>query len=310
MKEQHQIIQAIEGRPIEVRLALHGVEPGPAPMLKWVKIADLVVDDSYQRDLKPGNWKAIKAIASDFKWSRFSPVFVAPVEGGKFAIIDGQHRTHAAAMCGFAEVPCQIVQMSREEQAAAFAAVNGLVTKVTTWQIFKAAHASGAQWAVEMQRVAHDAGCRVMTANASMFSKKPGEIYSVVKLRKIIDQHKAENVTKALGILRQAEGFKDDAEYWDGSIIIPMIEALCERPPVLNNPAASSAVSDFDVFGAIDKIRQEVRQRRVRGQPFMGVAEAFRAAFLAFLDRKMPARMALPGGVKAMALAAPQNSSV
>lgn len=271
------------------------VLPGPAPMLQWVKIADLVVDDSYQRDLKPGNWKAIKAIAADFKWSRFSPVFVAPVEGGKFAIIDGQHRTHAAAMCGFDQVPCQVVQMLHEEQAAAFAAVNGLVTKVTTWQIFKAALTAGEPWAVAMHKVADDAGCRVMTGNTSMFSKKPGEIYSVVRLRKMIDQHKAENVTKALAILRRADGFKEDAEYWDGSIIIPMIEALCERPPVLNNPAASAAVSDFDVFGAIDKIRQEVRERRVRGQPSIGVAEAFRAAFLAFLDRKMPARMALPG---------------
>ena len=302
--------EASTRRPIYVPQATAPVEPGPAPMLQWVKIADLVVDDSYQRDLKVGNWKAIKAIAAQFKWSRFSPVFVAPVEGGKFAIIDGQHRTHAAAMCGFAEVPCQIVQMSREEQAAAFAAVNGLVTKVTTWQIFKAALAAGEPWAVAMRKVADDAGCRVMTGNASMFSKKPGEIYSVVRLRKIIDQNKAENVTKALGILRQAEGFKDDAEYWDGSIVLPMIEALCERPPVLNNPVASTVLSDFDVFGAIDKIRQEVRERRVRGLPAMGVAEAFKAAFLAFLDKRLPARMALPGGVKAMALAAPQNSSV
>ena len=115
------------------------VNPGSAPILQWVKIVDLVVDDRYQRDLKFGNWKAIRRIAQNFKWSRFSPVFVAPVEGGKFAIIDGQHRTHAAAICGFSEVPCQVVHMSRDEQAAAFAAVNGLVTKVTLWNIYKAA---------------------------------------------------------------------------------------------------------------------------------------------------------------------------
>ena len=269
-------------------------KPGPAPMLQWVKIDDLVVDDSYQRDLKPGNWKAIKAIAADFKWSRFSPVFVAPVEGGKFAIIDGQHRTHAAAMCGFDQVPCQVVQMSPEEQAAAFAAVNGIVTKVTTFQIYKAALAAGEAWATEIHGVALEAGCRVMTSNASMFSKKPGEIYSIVRMRKLIEQHKAGNVSRALSILRQAEGFRDDAEYWDGSIIIPMVEALCERPPVLSNSVAPASVSDFDVFGAIDRIRQEVRERRVRGLPSIGVANAFRAAFIAFLDKKLPARMALP----------------
>ena len=104
------------------------VDAGPAPMLQWLPLASLVVDDSYQRELKRGNWSAIRRIADNFKWSRFSPVFVAPVEGGRYAIIDGQHRAHAAAICGFDEVTCQIVQMSREEQAASFAAVNGLVT--------------------------------------------------------------------------------------------------------------------------------------------------------------------------------------
>jgi hypothetical protein len=54
-------------RPIYVPQATALVEPGPAPMLQWVKIADLVVDDSYQRDLKVGNRKAIKAIAAQFK---------------------------------------------------------------------------------------------------------------------------------------------------------------------------------------------------------------------------------------------------
>ena len=98
------------------------VDPGAAPILQWIDIADLVVDDTYQRDLGRGNWKAIRRIAVAFKWSRFSPVFVSPVEGGRYAVIDGQHRAHAAAICGFPQVPCQIVPMTLEEQAASFAA--------------------------------------------------------------------------------------------------------------------------------------------------------------------------------------------
>ena len=118
------------------------VAPGSAPQLAWLDIASLVVDESYQRDLKPQGWRAIRTIAAHFRWSMFSPVFVAPVEGGLYAIIDGQHRTHAAAICGFSQVPCQIVQMTRTEQAAAFAAVNGTVTQVSAGQIFKAALAA------------------------------------------------------------------------------------------------------------------------------------------------------------------------
>lgn len=132
---------------IEKQSPVGDVDPGAAPMLQWLPISSLVVDDGYQRDLKAGNWKAIRRIAAAFSWSRFSPVFVAPVEGGLYAIIDGQHRTHAAALVGIDTVPCQIVQMDPREQAASFAAINGLVTKVTIWNIYKAALAAGEAWA-------------------------------------------------------------------------------------------------------------------------------------------------------------------
>ncbi len=68
------------------------VDPGPAPMLQWVKVSDLIIDDGYQRPLGKSNWTAIQKIAANFLWSRFQPLLLAPVEGGRFAIIDGQHR--------------------------------------------------------------------------------------------------------------------------------------------------------------------------------------------------------------------------
>lgn len=103
----------------------------PAPDLKWLPISDIVIDEAYQRPLLRSNWKAIEKIAREFKWSRFTPVLVAPVEGGKFALIDGQHRTHAAKLRGLPVVPAMIVPMSAEEQAMAFAHVNGNVIKIT-----------------------------------------------------------------------------------------------------------------------------------------------------------------------------------
>jgi hypothetical protein len=66
-------------------------------MLQWLALDRLVIDDAYQRPLLPGTWKSIEKIAANFQWSRFSPVLVAPIAGGLFAVIDGQHRVHAAA---------------------------------------------------------------------------------------------------------------------------------------------------------------------------------------------------------------------
>ena len=60
----------IDGRPI---LA---ASPGPAPMLQWVRVDQLVIDDAYQRPLGRANWTAIQKIAANFAWSRFHPLLI------------------------------------------------------------------------------------------------------------------------------------------------------------------------------------------------------------------------------------------
>jgi hypothetical protein len=93
------------------------VSAGAAPMLQWLKITDLVVDPAYQRPIVGKGRQNVDRIALAFSWSCFAPVVVSPVAGGKFAIIDGQHRTTAATLVGFESVPCQIVIAAKEEQA-------------------------------------------------------------------------------------------------------------------------------------------------------------------------------------------------
>lgn len=111
-------------------------DPGPAPMLQWIDLDLLVVDDRYQREIGGRGRKNINAIAAAFNWSKFSPVVVAPVTGGRFAIIDGQHRCTAALVAGIPSVPCQVVQADRVQQARAFAAVNSAVTRMSPIQMF------------------------------------------------------------------------------------------------------------------------------------------------------------------------------
>jgi len=103
--------------------------PGPAPFLDWIATERLVVDTEYQREIGRRGATNVAQIAEHFDWSKFAPVIVAPVEGGRFAIVDGQHRTTAAILREIKEVPCQVVQADRAQQAAAYAAVNGNVIK-------------------------------------------------------------------------------------------------------------------------------------------------------------------------------------
>jgi hypothetical protein len=75
------------------------------------------------------------------------------LRGGKFAIIDGQHRTTSAAIVGFDSAPCQIVVAAREEQAAAFKAINGTTAPISKMALHAAALVAREPWAVQMAHV-------------------------------------------------------------------------------------------------------------------------------------------------------------
>lgn len=269
-------------------------ESGAAPILQWIKIADLVVDETYQRELKRENWAAIKRIAQRFRWSRFSPVFVAPVEGGRFAVIDGQHRTHAAAMRGFAEVPCQIVQMDRVEQAASFAAVNGLVTKVTSWNILKAALAAGEDWAVECSKVCADAGCRLMLNNNSTDGKQAGEIYAVRLIRDAVKTGKGGAARLTLAGIRQSE-FGEQPTAYSNEILKPSFAAVADRPWLVKGKVELAAFFDtFDIWQALDEADEIAKKKRRAGNTGISRFDLAAAFIGEGLDKAFPQRMALP----------------
>jgi len=270
-------------------------DPGPAPMLQWLDISLLVVDDSYQRELKAGNWKAIHRIATGFRWSRFSPVFVAPVEGGLYAIIDGQHRVHAASMAGIESVPCQVVHMTCEEQAAAFAAVNGEVTKVTAWQIFKAALAAGESWATEAASAAADAGCQLMTTNTSSWLKQPKQIYAVSGFRRLLAAHNRADVIAALTAIAGAEGFRDAPESWDGGVVLPVLSACAQRPKaVARGKIFIDFLETWPLWDEVDRIHAVTKDRIRKGLPYSGKKEQLESALIDAIDRKFVERIRLP----------------
>lgn len=176
--------------------------PGPAPMLQWIALDRLVIDEAYQRPLGPANWRLIEKIAAHFQWSRFAPVLVAPTHGGLFALIDGQHRSHAAALCGLAEVPAMVVDATTEEQSRAFAWVNGQTVRVNQFQIFKAALTAREDWAVRADQAVSAAGCRLMSYNESGKNKMAGQLYCINLVRKLIEAGHDPYLTAALAAVR------------------------------------------------------------------------------------------------------------
>lgn len=159
---------------------------GPAPQLMWINISQLVVDHAYQRDITAQGRGNVRRIAAAFRWSYFSPVVVAPLSGGRYAIVDGQHRTTAAALVGHPAVPCQVILAEPHEQAQAFTAVNGAITRVHSLAMHRAAFAAGDEGAVLLEEIAAEAGIRILRYPVPELKQKPGETMAIGAMREMI----------------------------------------------------------------------------------------------------------------------------
>ncbi|MCV2870652.1 ParB N-terminal domain-containing protein [Defluviimonas sp. WL0002] len=264
------------------------VRAGAVPQLMWVKIADLVVDDRFQRPLNKANWNAIDRIARAFSWGKFAPVVAAPIEGGRYALIDGQHRAHAAHLCGFDSVPAMVVVLTPEAQAASFAAINGNVTQISAFHVYKAALAAGERWAGECRDAVAAAGCELMTYYASRAAKKPGQVYCVSLVRRMVAAGKAPVVTRGLAALA-ASDFHGIEAFAD-RVLDPWFAAI-EAVPAATAEGLVAFCRDEDLVDIRDRMGIVSQRPENRGRSARELTASVLAAMLKrrFADQTLPA---------------------
>lgn len=244
-------INGLEGVP-------HPTDFGSAAMLQWLKIADLVVDPSYQREITGTGRQNIRRIASEFSWSKFAPVIVSPVEGGKYAIVDGQHRTTAAAICGLEQVPCAVIMLDRSGQAAAFKAINGATTKMSSMAMFHAAVLAGDPDAVAVKEICDCAGVTVLRYPVATNFQKPGETMAATAIERMFKRHGRDTLITALQCITETSENT-------GLLVAPIITALCEI--LSENPEWRDAGSRLlEVFDEIDLEAELASARSVAAQ--------------------------------------------
>jgi hypothetical protein len=221
------------------------VAAGAVPMLQWMKIADLVVDPAYQRPIAGKGRRNVDQIARSFSWSCFSPVVVSPVEGGKFAIIDGQHRTTAAAILGIECVPCQIVIAAPEEQAAAFKAINGTITPISQMALHAAALVANEPWAVQIANVCACAQVELLRYPVPINKQGPGQTMAAGAMTQCLKRYGEATLITALQCVTQT------ANNQPGALRARTIKALCD---VLHrNPEwRESGLRLLEAFDSID----------------------------------------------------------
>jgi hypothetical protein len=214
----------------------------PPPLLQWVDVASLRVDDRYQRPLGAASWAAIRRIADGFDWAKFGCVKVAPIEGGLFALVDGQHRVHAAALRGVTSVPAEISRLSVQQQAEAFVAINARAMRVTPHQLFRAALAAGEAWARDTDAAVTAAGCELARVNnVPAKLKRPGQVFALDTVRRLVGAGHAAAVTEGLRALRSIEqGGPMDVALYDGLLLKAWLGAVASVPRP--DPALLTAV--------------------------------------------------------------------
>lgn len=251
-----------------------------APQLAWVDIASMRIDDAFQRPLGANNWKAIRKIAADFRWSRFSPALVAPIPGGLFSVLDGQHRIHAAAICGFTSVPAMIVLVPPAEQASAFIHVNASAIRVSPHQVYRAALGAGEEWALQSKAAVEAAGCRLPTRNNVLTKdKKPGDVFALTLVTAMVGAGKAGSVTAALTAMKLHDTTGRTA-LWSDYVLKPWIEAVAERPGATQE-ALIAALDRRDPFLVIEAANRAAEEQRVPA------SVKRRAAFITLIDANL-----------------------
>lgn len=242
-------------------------KPGPAPMLEWIKTDRFVVDATYQREIGKRGKLNIQHIAENFDWSKFAPVIVAPVEGGRYAIVDGQHRTTAAMLRGVEKVPCQIVQADRAQQAAAYAAVNGNVTKTTPHQLFHAKLAAADEAAIALEEVCRAGGVTILRRNLVQAKMGVGETQAVGALSRCLRTYGRNTLITALQCI--TETAHGNPGFVRATVIEGYCEALHGSPWLDLGEMLLRAMDDFslvDVWGEITEGRDQIFPSTVRQQ--------------------------------------------
>ena len=245
----------------EFGAAASKLNAGPAPMLQWLAVTDLVVDDRYQRPIYGAGERNVREIARDFRWSKFAPLIVAPVAGGKFAVIDGQHRATSAAMHGIESVPALVIIADDMEQAAAFRAINGQVTRIHKLAVQHAAIAAGDPDALEVQSVCEAAGVTVLRYPVAQPNLKPGQTLALGSIIQALRQYGREVLVTALMCVTETDNNRP------GLLAAQIIKALCD---VLGKSerwreggeATLRAFDDIDLETELEEARLT---RRVKG---------------------------------------------
>ncbi|MBR1604663.1 MAG: ParB N-terminal domain-containing protein [Alphaproteobacteria bacterium] len=178
---------------------------GILPDMDWLPIEQLIIDGTYQRDIKGRRSENnIIKIMETFSWSKFAPLTVNDNQNGTFSVIDGQHRLEAIKRLGdIKNVPCYIIPGETiQQQAKTFTETNQNRVCVNNFDLYKAKLASGDKEAVRLNDfcLMHDL---IVSPNGSI-PNRPNIVLAINTFKKLLRTNRENDLDFAVGIIKQA----------------------------------------------------------------------------------------------------------
>jgi len=221
------------------------VAAGATPVLQWLRISDLVIDPQSRRPITGGGRRKIERIAQSFSWSCFLPVMVAPVQGAKFAIIDGQRRTTAAALAGLEEVPCQIVAISESDHAFAFSTINQTHRPASRLTSQATSLLASEPSAIQLAELCSRAGVELLRYPVPVDRQASGQTMAIGAIAQCLKRYGEETLITALQCITQT------TNNLPGALSARSIKAICA---ILGNnpPLRDSGLALLETFDSIN----------------------------------------------------------
>jgi hypothetical protein len=184
---------------------------GSPPTLEWRAVGELMIDETYQREINAGaSQTLIRRIAMFWDWGLCQPLAVSRRDG-RLLIVDGQHRASAAKLRGdIPHLPCVITSYaSAGDEAAAFVALNQMRRPLNALDLFKAAVAAQDDEALLILKAITDAGLKI--AKHSNYTRwKVGDIANIGGIQRFYRRGGEAATRTALAAMAQA---------WPGQIL-------------------------------------------------------------------------------------------
>lgn len=192
---------------------------GTPPVLSWVEVETLNIDDAYQRSLESKtSINLVRRIAAKWDWRLCQPVQVARRADDSLWIVDGQHRHAAAVLRGdIPKLPCVISEFGDlADEAAAFVRINKERRALGAVEVFKANLAAGQSEAIEVDALIREAGFTI-APHQNYVSWKPGMLYCVPGIASALRRF-GKRVASA-GLVAFGEAYEGQVLYYAGQML-------------------------------------------------------------------------------------------